>query len=163
MADWMNQMANAVDEAEAANARAQEEVPLSQLHLQGSYMREVPVNDGRWTNEEYTELLYYIAQDLNGRDHARLQELWDRRRADEQAQQQSDMERERRRAEAAEHEAHERSIKEWDAQMKAQGLDNPALPSGPLLKVFHRSVYFQESMRPFVRMIQVLLHTHSQL
>ena len=101
--------------------------PLSQLHLQGFYMREVPVNDGRWTTEEYTELLYYIAQDLNGRDHARLQELWDRRRADEQ----SDMERERRRAEAAEHEAHERSIKEWDAQMKAQGLDNPALPRGP--------------------------------
>ena len=27
MADWMNEMANAVEEAEAANARAQEEVP----------------------------------------------------------------------------------------------------------------------------------------
>ena len=26
MADWMNEMANAVEEAEAANARAQEEV-----------------------------------------------------------------------------------------------------------------------------------------
>ena len=36
MADWMNQMANAVDEAEAANARAQDEVAYrASDHLQG--------------------------------------------------------------------------------------------------------------------------------
>ena len=42
-----------------------------------------------------------------------------------------DMEKERQQAEAAECEAHERSIKEWEAQMKAKGMDHPALPSGP--------------------------------
>ena len=37
----------------------------------------------------------------------------------------------RRRAEAAEHEAHQRSIEEWEAKVKARELDNAALPSGP--------------------------------
>ena len=34
-------------------------------------------------------------------------------------------------AEAAEHEAHQRSIQEWEAQVKARELDNAALPCGP--------------------------------
>ena len=42
-----------------------------------------------------------------------------------------DMETERRQAEAAENEAHERSIKEWEAQVKAANLDSPFIPSGP--------------------------------
>ena len=172
MADWMNQMANAVEEAEAANARAQEEVPTepaitprSQLHdapgstrlveeLQLPSLEYGPhpeperfairyiLNDGSMPQEEYEELARKAAMAFNNRD----------------------MERERRRAEAAEHEAHERSIKEWDAQIQAQGLDTiQHFQVVPLLKVFHRSVYFQESMRPFVRMIQALPHTHSQL
>ena len=35
---------------------------------------------------------------------------------------------ERQRAEAAEHEAHQRSIEEWDAKVKASELDHEALP-----------------------------------
>ena len=41
------------------------------------------------------------------------------------------MEIERQQAEAAEHEARQRSIQEWDAQIRARNLDNDALPSGP--------------------------------
>ena len=41
------------------------------------------------------------------------------------------MERERRRAEAAEYQAHQRSIQEWEAQIEARGLDNAAIPCGP--------------------------------
>ena len=102
----------------------------SQLHLQGpKWLRFLSMMvDGQPKN---MLSWYYIAQDLNARDQARLQELWDRQRADAKAQQQLDMEQERRRAEAAEHEAHERSIKEWEAMIKARELDNPALPSGP--------------------------------
>ena len=131
MADWMSQMANAVDKHEAANAPPQEEVPTEPATSPRSHMVEVPVNDGRWTTEEYAELLYYIAQDLNERDQVRLQELWDRQQADARAQPLRDMERERRRVEAAEHEAHQRSIQEWEAKVKARELDNAALPRGP--------------------------------
>ena len=42
-----------------------------------------------------------------------------------------DMERDRQQAEAAEYQAHQRSIKEWEARVKAQDLDNPAIPCGP--------------------------------
>ena len=41
------------------------------------------------------------------------------------------MERDRQQAEAAEYQAHQRSIKEWEARVKAQDLDNPAIPCGP--------------------------------
>ena len=41
------------------------------------------------------------------------------------------METERQQAQAAEHEAHQRSIQEWEAKIKARELDNAALPSGP--------------------------------
>ena len=53
MADWMNQLANAVDEAEAANARAQDEVDTEPATSPRPRMVEVPVNDGRWTTDEY--------------------------------------------------------------------------------------------------------------
>ena len=46
MTDWMNQMANAVDEAEAANARAQDEVATEPATSPRPRMIEVPVNDG---------------------------------------------------------------------------------------------------------------------
>ena len=42
MADWMNQLANAVDEAEAANARAQDEVPTEPATSPRPRMVEVP-------------------------------------------------------------------------------------------------------------------------
>ena len=53
MADWMNEMANADEEAEAANARAQEEVPTEPAISPRDPMLEVPINDGRWTSNEY--------------------------------------------------------------------------------------------------------------
>ena len=76
MADWMNQMVNAVDEAEAGNALPQEEVPTEPATSPRSQMIEVPINDGRWTAEEYAQLLWYIAQDLNAHDQAQLQDYW---------------------------------------------------------------------------------------
>ena len=42
MADWMNEMANAVEEAEAANARAQEEVPTEPAISPRDPMLEIP-------------------------------------------------------------------------------------------------------------------------
>ena len=131
MADWMSQMANAVDEAEAANALPQEEVPTEPATSPRPRMIEVPVNDGRWTTDEYAELLWYIAQDLNERDQAILQALLNRQQADVRVQPLHAMEIERQQAEAAEHEAHQRSIEEWEAKVKAKELDNAALPCGP--------------------------------
>ena len=141
MTDWMSQMANAVEEHEAANAAPQskasmpgayqDEVPTEPATSPRSHVIEVPVNDGRWTTEEYAELLFYITQDLHERDQVRLQELWDKQQADARAQRLPDMEKERQQAEAAEHEAHQRSIQEWEAKVKARELDNAALPCGP--------------------------------
>ena len=42
-----------------------------------------------------------------------------------------DMEKERRQAEAAEYEAHQRSIKEWEARAQASELHYPFIPCGP--------------------------------
>ena len=70
----------------------------------------VQSNDGSMPQQEYEELARKAAQPFNNRD----------------------MEKERRRAEAAEHEAHQRSIEEWEAKVNAQELDNAALPSGPI-------------------------------
>ena len=55
----------------------------------------------------------------------------DKQQAEARAKSQPDMETERRQAEAAEHEAHQRSIQEWEAKLQARELDNAALPSGP--------------------------------
>ena len=60
------------------------------------------------------------------------QEEWDAYlRKHRQAWSNKDMENERRQAEAAEYEAHQRSIQEWEARVKARELDNPAIPCGP--------------------------------
>ena len=131
MADWMNEMANAVEEAEAANARAQEEVPTEPAISPRDPVLEVPINDGRWTSTEYAQILWYVANDLNARDQAILHKLLERQQVEFRAQTRRDMENARQQAQAAEHEAHERSIREWDAQIQARGLDTPALPSGP--------------------------------
>ena len=139
MADWMSQMANAVDEFEAANAAPQDEVPTEPATSPRHQIQEVPVrrdyveelqlpsleygprpeperfatryilNDGTMSQDAYDELTRKAAQSLNNRD----------------------MEIERQQAETAEHEAHQRSIQEWEAQIRAQHLDNAALPSGP--------------------------------
>ena len=58
MADWMNDLANAVEEAEAAQARAQEEVPTEPAISPRDAVFEVPVNDGQWTAEDYGRILW---------------------------------------------------------------------------------------------------------
>ena len=58
MADWMNQMANAVDEAEAANARAQEEVPTEPAITPRSQHQDVP-GSPRWVEELQLPSLEY--------------------------------------------------------------------------------------------------------
>ena len=113
MADWMNDMANAVEEAEAAQARAQEEVPTEPAISPRDSVLEVPVNDGQWTTEEYAKIVK-DARDLHTMDQAIQQEIL-----------------QRQRAQAAEHEAHERSIREWEAELQAKGFDVPSLPIGP--------------------------------
>ena len=62
MADWMNDMANAVEEAEAANARAQEEVPTEPAISPRDSVLEVPINDGQWTSDEYAQIIWDVAQ-----------------------------------------------------------------------------------------------------
>ena len=113
MADWMNDMANAVEEAEAAQARAQEEVPTEPAISPRDSVLEVPVNDGQWTADEYAKIIR-DARNLHTMDQAIQQQIL-----------------QRQQAQAAEHEAHERSIRAWEAQLQAQGLDAPSLPSGP--------------------------------
>ena len=49
MADWMSQMADAVDEHEAATAAQQEEVPTEPATSPRSRTVDIPLNDGRWT------------------------------------------------------------------------------------------------------------------
>ena len=195
MADWMGQMADAVEEAEAAQRPSNwenpvqavlvDEVPTEPAMSPRSQVIEVPVNDGRWSTQEYAELMFYIAQELHERDQVRLQELLDKQLAEARAQRAPDarvveelqipslehgphpeperfatryilndgsmpqqehqellrkasqafnnldMEKERQRVAAAEHEAHQRSIDEWEAQIKARELHHPAIPSGP--------------------------------
>ena len=131
MADWMGQMADAVEQAEAANAVRQEEVATEPALSPRSHVFEFPLNNGIWTTEEYAELMFYIAHELNERDKARLQELLNKQQGDGRSQRLADAEKERREAAAAEHEAHQRSIEEWESKIKAKELHHPAIPTGP--------------------------------
>ena len=65
---------------------------------------EVPVNDGRWTQAEYAALVRRAAQSFNNRDIDQLRR-WELEDA---------MQRE--------HEAHERSVKEWERRIAAREL-----------------------------------------
>ena len=135
MADWMNQMADAVDAAEAANARAQDEVATEPATSPRSQFREIPeyLEELRLPSLEYgphPEPERWVTRWIT-RDDCAPEEWEEYFRKYRQTFNNYDMERERQQAEAAENEAHERSIKEWEAQMKAQGMDHPALPSGP--------------------------------
>ena len=139
MADWMNQMAIAVDEAEAANARAQNEVPTEPALTPRSQHQDIP-GSPRWVEELQLPSLEYAPRPEPERFAIRFvlndgflpqEEYEELARKAAQAFNNRDMERERRQAEAAEHEAHERSIREWETQIQARGLDAPSLPSGP--------------------------------
>ena len=77
-------------------------------------LMEVPVNDGRWTEAEYAALVRRAAQSFNNRDMDQLRR-WELEDA---------MQRE--------HEAHERSVKEWERRIAARELpDHHDIPRGP--------------------------------
>ena len=68
------------------------------------------INGCGWTQEEHEGMLRKAAQAWNNRD-------WNRERGE---------------AELREKEEHERSIQEWQAQVKSRGfVDHPSIPSGP--------------------------------
>ena len=67
------------------------------------------LNDGTMTQEAYDALMRKAAQAFNNRDVIVEQQ----------------------QAAAVEHDAHQRSIQEWEAKMKAAELDHASLPRGP--------------------------------
>ena len=150
MSDWISQMANAVEEHEAAQvppqsqvtsyARSthQDEVPTEPATSPRSQVVEVPVHpryieELRLPSREYgphPEPERFVTRWIVR--EGETQEEWDDYfRKFRQAWSNEDMERERQQAEAAEYEAHQRSIQEWEAKVKARELDNAALPCGP--------------------------------
>ena len=82
MADWMNDLANAVEEAEAAQARAQDEVPTEPAISPRDPALEVPAHEREWTAEDYGRILWNVAQDLHARDQVVIHHLLDRQQAE---------------------------------------------------------------------------------
>ena len=145
---WISDMADAVDEYEAAHAPPQskapmpavyhDEVPTEPATSPRSQVVEVPVHptyieELRLPSREYgphPEPERFVTRWVSRDGYT--QEEWEAYfRKHRQAWSNHDMENERQQAEAAEHEAHQRSIQEWEARVKAQELDNPAIPCGP--------------------------------
>ena len=148
MADWMNDMANAVEEAEAANARAQEEVPTEPAISPRDSVLEVPINDGQWTSDEYAKIIR-DARDLHTMDQA--------------IQRAQILQRQESRHKLLNMKHMNEVSENGMPKSKLEGWMLHHFQAVHLRKAFHRSVYFQESMRPFDRMIQVSLLIHSQL
>ena len=154
MADWMNDMANAVEEAEAAQARAQEEVPTEPAVSPRDSVLEVPINDGQWTADEYAKISSFssgmpVTHDpYNGSGYPA-----------------TDI------AEAAFNNRHKLLNMKHTNEVSENGMLKSKLEGWMLhhfqavhlRKVLHPSVYFHKSMRSFDRMLQVLLLIHSQL
>ena len=148
MSGWITDMADAVDEYEAAQAPPQskasmpavyhEEVPTEPATSPRSQVTEVPVlpthiEELRLPSREYgphPEPERFVTRWASRGGYT--QEEWEAYfRKHRQAWSNHDMEKERQQAEAAEHEAHQWSIQEWEAKVKARELDNAALPCGP--------------------------------
>ena len=66
MADWMNDMARAVEEAEAAQARAQEEVPTEPAISPREAVFEVPVVKGMTMVNGRLKILWTGNEDSQG-------------------------------------------------------------------------------------------------
>ena len=133
-------MADAVDAHEAAQAP-----PQSKASMPGVYQDEVPTEPATSPMSQVHEVpvhpTYIEELRLPSREHGPhpeperfvtkwvsrdgyTQEEWEAYfRKHRQAWNNKDMETDRQQAEAAENEAHERSIKEWEAQVKAADLD----------------------------------------
>ena len=65
MADWMNEMANAVEEAEAANARAQEEVATEPMYTPRVQHEDDP-GSPRWVDYSFQASNMVLVQNLRG-------------------------------------------------------------------------------------------------
>ena len=148
MSGWITDMADAVDEYEAAQASPQSKAPMPTV-----YQDEVPTEPATSPRNQVVEVpvrqTFIEELRLPSREHGPhpeperfvtrwvsrdgyTQEEWEAdSRKHRQAFNDLDMERERQQAEAAEYEAHQRSIQEWEAKVKARELDNAALPCGP--------------------------------
>ena len=163
MADWMNQMANAVDEAEAANARAQEEVPTEPATSPRPPMVEVPVNDGRWTSDEYASC--YGTSPMTSMKGTRLSCMcyWKDSKSRQEPRPSVTWKGKGNRHKLQNMKHTNEVSKNGMPRYELEGWMLHHFQAVHLLKAFHRNVYFQVSMRPFVRMIQVSLLIHSQL
>ena len=139
-------MADAVDAHEAAQAS-----PQSKASMPGVYQDDAPTEPATSprvievpVHPTYVEELRLPSREYGPHEEPErfvtgwvsrdgyTQEEWDAYfRKHRQAWSNHDMEKERRQAEAAEYEAHQRSIQEWEARVKASELDNPSIPCGP--------------------------------
>ena len=141
----MSDMADVVEAHEAAPAP-----PQSKASMPGVYQDDAPTEPAtspRTTEvpvQGYIEELRLPTREYGPHEEPEkfvtrwvsrggyTQEEWEAYfRKHRQAWSNHDMERERRRAEAAEYEAHQRSIKEWETRVQASDLHYPAIPCGP--------------------------------
>ena len=135
MSNWISEMADAVEEHEAAQAP-----PQSKASMPGAYQDEVPTEPATSPRSQahevpvhptYLEELRPPSREYGPQRDRYTREEWEAYFCERrQAWSNKDTETDRRQAEAAEHEAHERSIKEWEARVKARDLDNPDIPCG---------------------------------
>ena len=158
-------MANAVEEAEAAQARAQEEVPTEPAISPRDSVLEVPINDGQWTPMSML-ILWNVCREDNQRMpvtsilHASTRPIQHSFSTDTL-----------RKAAQAFNSRHKLLNMKHTNEVSENGKPSSKLEDWMLhhfqavhlRKAFHPSVYFQKSMRPFDRMIQVSLLIHSQL
>ena len=146
MSGWITDMADAVDAHEAAQAP-----PQSKASMPAVYQDDTPTEPATSPRVMEVPVLPRHIEELRlpGREYGPheepekfatrwvtrggyTQEEWDAYfEKHRKAWSNHDMERERQQAEAAEYEAHQRSIQEWEARVKASELDNAALPCGP--------------------------------
>ena len=138
-------MADAVDAREAAQAPPQSKAPMPiicpedaptepatsprviEVPVQG-YVEELRLPTREYGPQEEPErfVTRWVSRD------GYTKEEWDEYfRKHRQAWSNHDMERERQQAEAAEYEAHQRSIQEWEARVRASDFHNPSIPCGP--------------------------------
>ena len=115
-------------------------------NLRSPRVIEVPINDGRWTQAEYAALVRRARQAFDNRDIDQLRR-WELEDA---------MQRE--------HEAHERSVKEWERRDCSQKISQITV----IFHVVHLQqelplcVHFLMSMQHFVKVIPLWLHIHNQ-
>ena len=144
MADWMSQMANAVDEAEAANALPPDEVPTEPATTPRSQSHDAP-RSTRVVEELQLPSLEYGPRPEPERFATRfiLNDV------------SMPLEREKGNVQKLQNMKHINGVsKNGKLRSRPVSLTMQHFHVVPLLKELRRCVCFQMSMRPFVRMIQ---------